>query len=369
MSPVHVHKAMSKQNRFSLLDSAESNRASSMKNHTLPKLNPPKRKYGGQLKKLPTGFKRKSRKKRSSLPVPVVEQRRLRSKFRYCYRDVHNGNIENNTTLYVSTGVAHHHQVEAIFDNVIKKAKSMPEVFGEDFECDVQVNLVRKHSGQYMGYAFIDVSNPAVYYALIGCETDGRDRVEFVPDPTWTPPSPSEIKPVATTLSWADMDDDDWFDDSDFETPSAPRIRKELPPLLTLDEFDYDDQQQSYLKTKETKGNLSISPAFITPGVNDDYDDCKLFVTEVPSDDHDFLYAIFARYARNISYREDDHYFYPKITIRKNSNGEKYYAIVQYAHSYDTAFALLMLQKVRAKYNGEDVFMRVRYAFDKNHQR
>jgi len=326
---------MSQQNRYSLLD------------------------HVGKQPTLSKG-KRKHKPTKIHIPAPVQEQRRLRSKFQYRYSEVNNGNVENNTTLYVNTGVAHHYQIEEIFNTVIEKAKSMPHVFGDDFECDVYVNLVRTHKGQYMGYAFVDISNPAVYYALIGCETDGTERVEYISDPNWTPPTISTQN--TTPVSWADVEDDDYV-----STPSAPKIRCELPSLLQLPEYKYDEQQKVHLKTTEKYGNVSISPAFITPGVNDDHDDCKLYVSDVPANDTDFLQAIFARYARASSYREDDKCYYPKIQIRKNlkdSDQEKYYAIIEYAHSYDAAFALIMLQKILAKYNGSDINMRVRYAFN-----
>jgi hypothetical protein len=374
---------MSQQNRFALLDDQQKHQGGRSHSHRMANS---KKKHQNS---------RKNNRKTASLPIPIAiqEQRRLRSKFYYSYREVNNGNVENNSTLYVNTGVAHPHQIEEIFLEVIEQARNMPDIFGKNFECDVQVNLVRKHTGQYMAYAFIDLSNPAIYYALIGCEIDGRERVEYIPDPDWVPPEPSTTPKETKSNSWADLDDDDWvppepsttpketksnswadLDDDDWGIgeesfkPSAPKLRHELPPLLKLNDFKYDEQQKIYLKTDEDYGNVGISPAFITPGVNDDHDDCKLYVSDVPANDHDFLYAIFARYARTSSYYEDEKFFYPKIQIRKNNREEdatkqKYYAIVQYAHSYDTAFALIMLQKIRAKYNGEDIFMRVRYAF------
>jgi len=122
------------------------------------------------------------------------------------------------------------------------------------------------------------------------------------------------------------------------------------------------------LQTEETHGTVCVSPAFITPGVNEEYDDCSLYVSEVPAENYDFLYTIFARYARSDTYIENERRFFPKITIRKSNkesafNTEGYYAIIQYSHPYDAAFALNMLQKVRAQYDGKDITMRVRYAF------
>lgn len=309
----------------------------------------------------------KSIPKKSSKPVtlpdPVIKQLELRKKYKYAYKVVSNGNIENNSTLYVHTGVAHPHQIEELFQDVIERAKQDP-IFGEDFECDIQVNHIRKFSGEYMAYAFVDLSNPKLYYALIGYNLDGTERFELIDDPTYQAPKPS-----TGPLNWADEDEDT------LPLPH-PKIRKELPPLITLSEFKYDLQQQKHLQTTATHGSVSVSPAFISPGVGEEYDDCSLYVTEVPANDPNFLYAIFARYARSNSLYEKGNRFYPKINIRESTkespdgSGEpqsrSFYAIVQYSHPYDAEFARVMLQKVRAQYNGADVTMRVRYAFKSN---
>lgn len=313
------------------------------------------------------GLKRAHQSKTVTLPDPVINQLELRKKYKYAYKVVSNGNIENNSTLYVHTGVAHPHQIEELFLDVIERAKKDP-LFGENFECDIQVNHIRKFSGEYMAYAFVDLTNPKLYYALIGYNLDGSERFELIDDPTYQPPKADAPKPSTGSLNWADEDE-----------PSSlphPKIRKELPPLITLSEFKYDSQQQKHLQTNATHGAVSVSPAFISPGVGEEYDDCSLYVTEVPANDLNFLYAIFARYARSNSLYEKGNRFYPKISIRESTKeapeGEKvsqvksFYAIVQYSHPYDAEFSRIMLQKVRAQYNGVDVTMRVRYAFKSN---
>lgn len=306
-------------------------------------------------------------KKSVVVPSAVMKQLELRKKHIYSYRLVSNGNVENNCTLYVNTGVAHARQIEEMFIDAIERAKKMPDVFGSDFDCEIKVNVVRRHSGEYMAYAFVDLTNPRLYYALIGCNVDGSERAHYIDDPNWTPPLGSS--PPTGKFTWASGKS--WADDDDNEpivrmTPCAPKIRRELPPLLTLKAYTYDKQQMAHLQTQETQGTVTVSPAFITPGISDEYDDCSLYVSEVPDMNYDFLYEIFARYARTSSSEEDASHFFPRITIRQ-SNKEGVaglYAIVQYAHPYDASYALQMLQKIRAKYNGADVSMPVRHAFD-----
>lgn len=308
---------------------------------------------------------------RPKIPKAVLEQRELRKKYKYTYRSLSNGNIENNSTIYLTTRVAHPYQVEKQFKDVVAKAKTMPEIFGDDFECDIQINVVRRSGGEYMGYGFVDVTNPKLYYALLGYNVDGSDRAEYVNDPDWIRPKhiPKVIKEkeeITTknllTVNWCESEDED-------KPLSHPKIRKELSPLLTLGEYEYDEQQKLHLETDATHGTFTLSPAYITPGVGETYDDCSLYVSEVPAIDYDFLYALFARYARTNSNRESEFKFYPRINIKKctkefeNNIKTGIFAIVEYAHPVDAAFVLTMNQRVRASYNGKDVYMPVRYAF------
>lgn len=318
--------------------------------------------------------------KKVNIPDAVLVQRELRRKHKYVYRVANNGNIENNSTIYVVTTVAYPHQLEAQFEDALARAKNMPEIFGEDFECDFQVNVVRRYTGEYMGYAFVDVTNPKFYYALLGYNVNGSDRAEYVDDPNWTQPkiipkAPRESlpDPVVKVSSYTFLMTQDWgaeLSDEDRQL-RPPKIRRELPPLITLGKYEYDDEQKLHLQTDVTHGTFSVSPAFISPGVKEDYDDCALYVSEVPAMDYDFLYALFARYARTTSSYEKDYDYFPRIEIRKcTKEGEVkdddktgIFAIVKYAHPFDTAFSLCMIQKIRANYHGTDVSMPVRYAF------
>jgi hypothetical protein len=305
-------------------------------------------------------------KEKPKIPAAVLAQRELRKKHKYCYRTVNNGNVENNSTIYVVTSVAHPHQVESVFREAILLAKNMPEIFGQDFECDFQINVVRRYTGEYMGYAFVDVTNPKFYYAILGYNVDGSERAEYVDDPNWIQP---KTVPKVPTDRTGNIFEIRWDESSEEERPlRPPKIKRELPPLITLGEYEYDEQQKIHLQTEATHGTFSVSPAFISPGTGVDYDSCSLYVSEVPAEDPDFLYALFARYARTSSSVEDDTHFFPRINIRKTDVKEGdaktgIFAIVEYAHPNDTSFCITMAQKIRANYNGKDVHMPVRYAY------
>lgn len=151
--------------------------------------------------------------RRPLVPTPVLYQNELRKKYNYSYKLLSNGNVENNSTIYVSTSVAHPHQVENIIKNAINKAKNMPKIFGYDFECDFQINVVRRYTGEYLGYAFVDFTNPKFYYALTGYNVDGSERVEYKDDPNWI--SPKDTSTITNNIdswnentSWADIIDE-----------------------------------------------------------------------------------------------------------------------------------------------------------------
>ncbi len=276
----------------------------------------------------------------SSIPEMIRHQWSESQKYGYKYRVLQNGNVENQSTIYVCTGVAYHHQVEEIFSQAIADAKSMPEVFGKDFECDVKINLLRRNTGEYVGVAYIDVTNPAFYYALLGLNVDGSDRAEYYDDPSWVPPT----EPIKC-----------WADDVE-----VPKLRKELPPLIALSQYEYDEKQKAHLGTDESHGRITISPAF-KPAAEENCDPKILFVQNVPSTNVAFLYAIFARYARTWPSEPTENTFYPKIHVKETRTGELV-ALVQYYHEFDAGFAMAMLRKVRALYNGEEITMPVRYA-------
>lgn len=147
-------------------------------------------------------------------------------KYEYAVLDLSGGSVENNSTMYVLTGSAHAHQVQKAFDAAVEEM---------DVECDVQVNLVTKRSGEYMGYAFVDVTNPLVCDAIVNGD-------------------------------------------------------------VALQPIDYDETQQAHAGVPST--DLVPNRAFVYLNDDESLDGTKLFVTNVPKNDPGFLNAIFARYAR-----------------------------------------------------------------------
>jgi len=243
------------------------------------------------------------------------------------YRVLSNGNIENNSTLYVVTGVAHKVQVEQIFEQAINDAKTLIP----SLNCSVHINFLLKQNS-YAGIAYVDVSHPSVYYMLLGMNPDGSDRYEWVDDP--------DYQPDASSTCWADQ-------------VETVKIMKELPSLISLQQFKYDEHQKAHLNTHEEYGQITVSPAFMAP-IPDNVKPNVLFIQDFP-DELD-LNFIFSRYARSISSNK-----YPRIKIGQSRNKTPI-AEVTYSHAYDAGFALMMLKKYRGEHNGEQFIMTARYA-------
>lgn len=290
------------------------------------------------------------KKNKIKIPEEITEQIEKYEKYNYLYEENENGNIYNNSTFYATTVTAHAYQIAELFSRAIEKAKKMPEIFGEDFECNFIINHVIYSDGNYVGHAFIDVDNPKIYYALLGKKITGEENVKYINDPEWICPN---------TICQNE-------EESSKQIKEPPKIKIELPPILSLDKYLYDEKQyEKQLELYKSKtyniqkhGIISISPAYITSKGLKNGNDKQLYVKNIPSHDQKFLLKIFARYART---KPDDNRYYPHIKIHTNKKGDLF-AIVTYFSSYDAAFALVMCKKIKAEYNGNVIEMNVRYA-------
>ncbi len=323
------------------------------------------------------------------IPKAVVLQQKRCKKYRYSYKVTTEGNVTNNTTLYLYTELAHQSNVVSLFQKAIEQAKKMPEIFGERFECDVRVNLVKRHNGAYVGYAYVFVSSPALYYALLGMNVDGTERVvyEEVPTPVGLSTSADEAllkklkleqekeampqfgRQLQVSTNWSD------YDDETDAVAAVPKKKVQLPPILTLEKYEYDEMQKEFAQKngKPLIGEVVVLPAFIEPGVGESENETILYVSDLPAQDYDLLYSMFAPYATYTSYSEGENskFFYPKINIRQvgpqdGPSGQKICATVRYDKQYDASFALLMNRKVHLLYSGKEVTITTRRAYKKD---
>lgn len=258
-------------------------------------------------------------------------------------------------TLYVKSGVAYNHQLK---NSMIYALEELGQRLGKKVECNFKVNLIVGRNGKYYGFGYMWVSNPEVYNMLVGKNPDGTDRVEYIDDPTWTPPDSSYEEAVksynnSTSTSWADIADEE---ECLNKTYTCPKIRKDLAPLLVLPGYDYEEDQLIYIKQLEpettempTKGYFHISPAFVQD-LEDKYCHNVLCCRNVPSwiTEKD-LKAVFTPYASNSITKVKRKFknkeikdTYPFVTINDNR-----VAFITFDPSTkDAQFALLMMRKV-----------------------
>lgn len=301
----------------------------------------------------------------------VAKQEEAVKKVGFSYATTNTGALTNSNTLYVESAAAHYHQIVEVFDKAIKKAKSMPEIFGSDFEADVVVDHVKNRDGSYEGWSLVDLSNQKLYWALLGYNVDGSRRGHSIDDPNWVPPiyeeeDLSETEEEKPVFKW-DMDQSStvWADEE--EKPVAPKIWVEEQPILTLDQFEFDEQQKElaqYIKEGITHGILRISPALFIQNISPQDHPKMLWAGWVPND-LNFLYEIFSRWART---KSSDNKRYPRIMLRWSKSNEseednkKWYALVEYASEEDTTVAFNLMRKLKLKYFDKEMTITVKRA-------
>lgn len=193
----------------------------------------------------------------------------------------------DNNTLYVDCGVATErqisdslkiaiHEAEKLLaqkekDRQIKKAKdkirycrnsnkrkqlkqeldkltSKPLSEFHKQSCRYKINLLVNKDGAYLGFGYIRVSLPEIYWMLLGRNPDGSERFEDIPDPDWVAPGPKspttdfeEILEEEKKKTWAEMAEEE-------EQYIQPIIRHQLDALICIPGYKYDAEQLQHLR-------------------------------------------------------------------------------------------------------------------------
>lgn len=148
-------------------------------------------------------------------------------------------------TIYCESGVANKEQVSECLKVAIEQAD---RVLGVKTNCKYKVNLILSKEGKYFGFGYIRVSDPRIYWMLLGKNPDGTERVQEYLDPNWVPPpNPNEgltleqMMERNKNMSWHDRaKEEDLF--------IQPKIKVTLPPLVTIPGFLYDEEQIAHLR-------------------------------------------------------------------------------------------------------------------------
>ena len=148
-------------------------------------------------------------------------------------------------SVYVESGVATQEQVVGCMKKAIADAERILKVKNS---CKFKVNLILDKEGKYFGFGYIRVSNPKIYWMLLGKNPDGSERVEERLDSNWKMPvKANEGLSIEQILE--KNKDRSWFDISKEEDLYVqPKIKVVLPPLVTIPGFLYDKEQIAHLQ-------------------------------------------------------------------------------------------------------------------------
>lgn len=184
-------------------------------------------------------------------------------------------------TLFVKCDNATVNQIRKVFHDAIANYQKK---IGKTIDCKYRVNLLVDKEGKSYGTAFVFITNPKVYYMIIGKNPDGTDRIEYVDDPSWEPPvveegantsgwSSIEKKPKKEftmpeigedllNLNWEDLCDSD--DEDDYPDPQVPlKVAFQLPPLIQLPPYILNEEQLKEKRMKiidENTGKANFDP-------------------------------------------------------------------------------------------------------------
>lgn len=278
----------------------------------------------------------------------------------------------DTNTLYIDSGVATEPQVA---DSLVKAINDAEEILGKKLKelaisksknknrlknkkptefikqkCMYKINLLVNKEGAYHGYGYIRVSNPEIYWMLLGRNPDGTERIEEIPDPDWVAPKSPKTKSFEETLnatkskSWADVAEDE-------ERHIRPMITKMLEPLITLPGFKYDPDQLEHLKelAKENNedpelvpdmGYFEISRGYAKPPYPGRIKH-KIFARNVPNwIPLEAFKIIFSPYVTSKYSKKE----YPQVKFINSKNGRLVFIDFD-SSTTDGMFALLMTKK------------------------
>lgn len=247
--------------------------------------------------------------------------------------------MHDEHTLYVESGVATEAQVSECLAGAIEQAD---KVLGYNTKCKFKVNLIVGSDGKYFGFGYIRVSDSKIYWMLLGRNPDGSERFREYLDPNWTPPE-TPVK-SGEDKSWIDIIEEQ-------DSLIQPKIKEELPPLITIPGYNYDEEQIKHLKElEETEdvpqiGYFEISRAYAT---EPDKTMIKNRICSRKVPDWIPVEAFKSIFSAYISDNEEKD-IYPSVNFVESKNGGRIVFITFNPNTNDALFALLMTKKTRIK--------------------
>lgn len=143
--------------------------------------------------------------------------------------------IYDRNTLYVKVGLANREQIRKAFVDAIVKL---------NIATDLKINVIYSHTGQ-MGWVYIWVSSPAVYFALVGKNLDGSERYEEVvvsSDVTKYDEKANEEK-IGEIFSSDAGNEINWADIDEMTSQKVVTEKRPLDWLVTVEGYHYNEEQ------------------------------------------------------------------------------------------------------------------------------
>lgn len=151
------------------------------------------------------------------------------------------GTYTNNHFINMKTGVATVPQIKEVLNRAIRQAEIK---LGRSLKTSYKITLVSDIHGNIFGYGYAWVTNHEVFNVLVGRNPDGTERVDYIQDPKWVPPTEEEILAFesAPISNWADaaIMSDQLYD--------PPKIKVQLPAIVELEPYVLTPFQQDQIK-------------------------------------------------------------------------------------------------------------------------
>lgn len=142
--------------------------------------------------------------------------------------------FNNVHNVHVKTNLASKEQLDNSIKIFMKQLCSMfPNKKYE--KCEILTNLVISR-GESVGYGYIWVENPEIYFILCGFNPDGTERFEEYTENTVKEPEEDDLD-----LDFSSMDISNIIKEKQLKEPI--KIMKPLGPLLTLPGYEYTEVQ------------------------------------------------------------------------------------------------------------------------------
>lgn len=223
--------------------------------------------------------------------------------------------------LFIHSSIFDKEQIELNLSACVNNLRKIDTTINQ---CDMYINVVENKDGMKYGHTYAWVSEPKIYYALIGKNFDGTDRVKRVPDENWMPPE----KPYEEALEEAEESSNWGLLGEVEEMYRRPMVKVELEPLVVPPGIKYSEEQKKKLETEENFGFIEIYPARITirseeNKINSIYSSCiPSWVTQ------DILYEFFNKFNKDTNIhmcpKTKKKFSYPKISVSKNKTNSKW---------------------------------------------